>query len=61
MEAKQKIIKIERIIKMCLSCRYKDWYIFKYRCAWKDYKDIEDITTIPEWCPLEDYKGKNKP
>lgn len=57
----QKIIKIERVIKMCMSCCYRDWYIYKYRCAMNNYKDIKDATIIPKWCPLGDYKGKNRP
>ena len=48
-----KIIKIEN----CRECIYskKDYYYY-YCYDFVKAKRIDDISTIPSWCPLEDYK-----
>jgi len=48
------------IIEKCLSCDDKAWVISEkcYCCYKKNLRNIKDDTTIPKWCPLEDYKEK---
>jgi len=65
-----KIIKIKK----CEDCPNKhtwidNWGITKNSCSIKTkfiqgqgdliMKKIEDINSIPTWCPLEDYKDEN--
>ena len=58
-----KIIKVKNC-RECLHCiyvGYPDNYpscAEKFRMQGKVFK-IPDIEIIPDWCPLEDYKGAN--
>ena len=53
-----KIIKINN----CAECPYRKWRAVKHTsinyCGiyYNDPLDIKDITIIPDWCPLEEYK-----
>ena len=57
-----KIIKIDN----CRECGKFNYtgYPSKYICCleWyrikKEIRDIKDIDTYPDWCPLEDYKDE---
>ena len=46
------------IIDQCFKCDNKVFVISEncYCCYKKDLRNIKDVTTIPGWCPLEDYK-----
>jgi hypothetical protein len=51
-----KIVRVEK----CEWCPYKSW---DNLCTYLQYLPIEDIMSIPAWCPLPDAKeeGKNVP
>jgi hypothetical protein len=51
-----KIVKIDT----CAACPYKLMTPdFKRKCRISGYKTIDvPITTIPDWCPLEDDKNQ---
>ncbi len=44
-----KIIRVEK----CEWCPYKSW---DNLCTYLQYLPIEDIMSIPAWCPLPDTK-----
>ena len=48
----KKILKIERIVERCMDCDH----VYCGCCEKKKLRAIEDIYSIPKWCPLEDYK-----
>jgi len=48
----KKCLIIKKVIEKCQDCDY----IYCGCCEKKKLKSIENIYTIPKWCPLEDYK-----
>ena len=48
-----------KIIHDCMECPYKKWrsvpHSSEFYCE-ISLEIITDITSIPSWCPLEDYK-----
>ncbi len=47
----KKISKIERIISSCRECGYR-----RGKTCIREGELIKNQNTIPNWCPLEDYK-----
>jgi len=46
------------IVDKCMNCPNRDIGALGSRCDEMSCREIEDITTIPKWCPLKDWKDE---
>ena len=55
---KKAVLKIKKIHD-CMECPYRKWRNISHSSEWYCeicLEIITDVTNIPSWCPLEDYK-----